>query len=112
MSKPFPEEERPRFALPLGVTFILVVVAAAATATFIDLDKPLSTATVWVFVPDLKPHPVVSPISTAIRSVLAVQAASAGHLCKTDHCAKSYLSFREVDCTFQPFEGPRRLCKK
>jgi hypothetical protein len=30
--------------------------------------------------------------------------------CNIDACAAAYQSFRASDCTYQPFEGPRRLC--
>lgn len=112
MSNHFGEDEGRGFALQLGLAFVLVVAAAAGTARFRDLARPLNTATVWVFVPDLKPLHLVIPIPAVVQSVLAVEPASTVPLCNTDDCAKSYLSFRAADCTFQPFEGPRRLCKK
>lgn len=30
--------------------------------------------------------------------------------CNIDRCTKAYKSFRASDCTYQPFEGERRLC--
>jgi hypothetical protein len=32
--------------------------------------------------------------------------------CKVDACTAAYRSFREADCTYQPSNGPRRLCTK
>ena len=32
--------------------------------------------------------------------------------CNIDTCAAAYRSFRVADCTFQPYEGPRRLCTR
>ncbi len=32
--------------------------------------------------------------------------------CDVVACAQAYRSFQESDCTWQPFEGPRRLCTK
>jgi hypothetical protein len=32
--------------------------------------------------------------------------------CDIDACANAYRSFRVSDCTFQPYEGPRRLCTR
>jgi hypothetical protein len=32
--------------------------------------------------------------------------------CNIDRCAKAYKSFRASDCTYQPFEGERRLCAR
>ncbi len=32
--------------------------------------------------------------------------------CSVSACATAYRSFRASDCTFQPFDGPRRLCTR
>jgi 1A family penicillin-binding protein len=32
--------------------------------------------------------------------------------CNFRACARAYRSFRPADCTFQPYDGPRRLCTK
>lgn len=32
--------------------------------------------------------------------------------CDVQSCASAYQSFRAADCTYQPFEGPRRICEK
>ncbi len=32
--------------------------------------------------------------------------------CDIDACAAAYRSFRESDCSWQPYEGPRRFCDK
>jgi len=32
--------------------------------------------------------------------------------CDVDACAAAYRSFTPEDCTYQPFDGPRRLCEK
>jgi penicillin-binding protein 1A len=34
------------------------------------------------------------------------------HSCNFRACARSYRSFRPDDCTYQPYQGPRRLCEK
>ncbi len=33
-------------------------------------------------------------------------------VCNFDACEEAYRSFRASDCTYQPFEGPRRLCER
>jgi hypothetical protein len=38
-------------------------------------------------------------------------AAAAPH-CNIAACSASYRSFRESDCTYQPYNGPRRLCTR
>ena len=32
--------------------------------------------------------------------------------CNVNACAAAYVSFNPSDCTYQPLDGPRRLCKK
>lgn len=32
--------------------------------------------------------------------------------CNADACAAAYGSFNPADCTYQPYDGPRRLCTK
>jgi len=32
--------------------------------------------------------------------------------CNVAACAQAYVSFNRADCTYQPLEGPRRLCTK
>jgi hypothetical protein len=35
----------------------------------------------------------------------------AANSCDVAACASAYRSFRESDCSYQPFDGPRRLCE-
>lgn len=35
-----------------------------------------------------------------------------GPQCNVSACADAYVSFSAADCTYQPFDGPRRLCEK
>lgn len=37
---------------------------------------------------------------------------TAAPLCDIAACEHAYRSFTPVDCTYQPFEGPRRLCTR
>jgi hypothetical protein len=36
----------------------------------------------------------------------------ASNKCDIDACKKTYFTFNPADCTYQPLEGPRRLCPK
>jgi hypothetical protein len=36
----------------------------------------------------------------------------ASNKCNIDTCKKTFLTFNPADCTYQPLEGPRRLCTK
>ncbi len=42
----------------------------------------------------------------------ALAAAEPPPKCDLRACAAAYVSFRASDCTYQPIEGPRRLCEK
>ena len=55
--------------------------------------------------------PAPAPVQTAATPPLqpAVQK-TAGH-CDVQACSSAYKSFRASDCTYQPFEGARRVCE-
>ena len=53
--------------------------------------------------------PVTPPPAQPAQPVAAETPAT--H-CNVDACAGAYRSFRAADCTWQPNEGPRRLCVK
>jgi hypothetical protein len=53
-----------------------------------------------------------APVQTARAKVAPAKAASAhANSCDVRGCASAYHSFRESDCTYQPFSGPRRVCE-
>ncbi len=49
---------------------------------------------------------------TATASAVSVQATPSNNRCDVQACSSAYQSFRASDCTYQPFEGPRRICEK
>ena len=49
------------------------------------------------------------PVAASAASASATT--SSGH-CDVQACSGAYQSFRASDCTYQPFEGPRRVCEK
>ena len=57
------------------------------------------------------PPPAVAAQPPAISNAAPAEKASvtAKLQCDVPACAGAFTSFRELDCTFQPFEGPRRL---
>jgi len=78
--------------------------AAAAAETSTPAPKPaVKTAEVS---PPTKDAPPAAP---AVVPTQAVAQQSAGH-CDVQACSSAYRSFRASDCTYQPFEGPRRAC--
>lgn len=42
----------------------------------------------------------------------ATAAADDSFVCNYEVCEEAYLSFRRSDCTYQPYEGPRRRCER
>ncbi len=59
--------------------------------------------------------PAAAPVAAATPTTPATPATSAAasppaNACNVAACAAAYRSFRESDCSYQPFEGPRRYC--
>lgn len=52
--------------------------------------------------------PAAAPAESTPTQAVAQQTAGR---CDVQACASAYRSFRESDCSYQPFEGPRRLCE-
>src|SRR6187397_2853804 len=40
------------------------------------------------------------------------EVAASNNRCDVQACGSAYKSFRAADCTYQPFDGPRRVCGK
>ena len=53
-----------------------------------------------------EPAPLVAP------EPVPVVAAAPAPLCDIRACERAYRSFTAADCTYQPSEGPRRLCTR
>ena len=53
-----------------------------------------------------------SPAGASGDAAAAAAPAQAPPQCDVDACTEAYASFRASDCTWQPYEGPRRLCTK
>lgn len=53
--------------------------------------------------------PAVAP--AAAPAPVASAAPPAANACNVEACAATFRSFRESDCSYQPFEGPRRICE-
>ncbi len=45
-------------------------------------------------------------------SAMPAQATMSNNRCDVQACSNAYQSFRASDCTYQPFEGARRVCEK
>ena len=47
---------------------------------------------------------------TVVASAARMRSAQAA--CNIAACSQAYISFTPADCTYQPLDGPRRLCTK
>lgn len=56
------------------------------------------------------PPPSEAPAATAATPVTS-STSQPPNACNIAACAAAYRSFRESDCTYQPFEGPRKYCE-
>jgi hypothetical protein len=57
--------------------------------------------------------PAAAPVKAAVAPTQPPPAeASAADHCDVAACETAYHSFRATDCTYQPTDGPRRLCSK
>lgn len=80
-----------------------VVQGIEATASGVN-DKTVSVKTIGVVREDaVASAPAAKPATEA-----AVTRST--NRCDARACASAYKSFREADCTYQPFEGPRQVC--
>ena len=88
--------------------FYCGVLLAAVTSVMLGLDwmpapmPPMPETKNLVFV--APPPPPAPPPQIAVEP--------APPKCDVRACASAYRSFTESDCTYQPSEGPRRLCTK
>jgi len=57
-------------------------------------------------------HPAPAPMNSPQRAPQEAVAAPSSNHCDVQACAGAYKSFRASDCTYQSFEGPRRVCTK
>ena len=80
--------------------------AAPAASPPAKLDEPQAKpAPAPVQTAKAEPAPAAQPGS----NVTPVSIAS-GNACDVSACSRAYRSFRESDCTYQPFSGPRQVC--
>lgn len=50
--------------------------------------------------------------TVAAQTSAPASATASDQRCNIDACASAYRSFTSSDCTYQPLQGPRRLCEK
>lgn len=57
-------------------------------------------------------EPSAAPNAATTSNMDAETTPQSNMQCNINACAAAYISFNPSDCTYQPLDGPRRLCKK
>jgi hypothetical protein len=87
--------------------------AVQAPATQRAAPAPTAPMGAPIVPPTLAPPDKPGLAATAAPAQAAVPAAAPAQVrCNIDACTAAYRSFRPADCTYQPVDGPRRLCTK
>jgi BA14K-like protein len=84
-----------------------VPVVEQSTSTIVNQDTTARLETTGA-----APHETTGAAVAGDQPALAAQpvAQQVPNGCDVDACAARYRSFRSSDCTYQPYEGPRRFC--
>lgn len=127
-------DDRPGAPLA-GVSAVAFLILAGATGTAFfavseGVFEPAPSASLYAFSPEAVAAPAPDlPANAAVgQAVPAAETAAPGldlvqtsalepeavesPMCDVQACASAYRSFRASDCSFQPFDGPRRLCTR
>ena len=100
-----------------GIAVFLALIAATVGA-FLAADagafKSAPTARIVVFLPqdDVAPGTLAETADPSFTSSTGNLSEAAVPACNYDACAQAFRSFRSSDCSFQPFDGPRRVCTR
>jgi BA14K-like protein len=100
-----------------GVAVFLVLIAATVGA-FLAADagafRSAPTARIAVFPSqdDVAHGTLTEAADPSFTSSTRNVSKAAVPACNYDACAQAFRSFRSSDCSFQPFEGPRRVCTR
>jgi hypothetical protein len=104
-------------APPKAADDTLAQKAAAAPPPACDVNACASAyftfrASDCTYQPSFGPRRLCTKGAPEAAEAQAVGTAPAVPGCHVRACAESYSSFNPQDCTYQPLEGPRQLCKK
>jgi hypothetical protein len=82
-----------------------------------DIRSPVPTGTNTAQAPERGSKPDKPDVTTSVGAArnagdTAEADQPASNKCNIDACKKAYFTFNLADCTYQPLEGPRRLCTK
>jgi hypothetical protein len=91
-----------------------------ATPAAVSTGAPAGTAPIVPAAPQAAPAPLPLPppitdgggTAPIVMPEFPRAAGTAAPKCNIEACRAAYRSFTDADCTYQPLEGPRRLCTK
>jgi hypothetical protein len=86
--------------------------APQSTAAATPPQRPAAETTGTVARDDDAKQQAAGATNVSHRAVQEMAAVQSGNRCDIQACAGAYKSFRASDCTYQSFEGPRRVCGK
>jgi len=109
----------PSYATPAAQTTTNAPSTAPATAGTVAMTAAVSgpktaASTVTKTAPEsvgAAAHAQASAEEAQAQPAATAAVSTANH-CAIDACAAAYRSFRASDCTYQPYDGGRRLCTK
>jgi len=86
--------------------------AAQSTAAATPPQRPAAETTGTVTHEDDARLQAAGATNVSHQAVQETAAAPSGNRCDIQACTDAYKSFRASDCTYQSYEGPRRVCGK
>ena len=108
------ESDGPRIVAvePSDGATVPVIEASEVTASSggVDLAEESVTRTLQAVDPDGDGRLDPDAVELLLREMLGE--GGDGPLCNVRACERAYRSFRESDCTYQPYSGPRKLCTR
>jgi hypothetical protein len=107
-----PIAPRSETAPPRNVAPTVTMVPPAPSASAVT-PAPLAPTTTGVTSTDFKREFTTdSKPATTVNAATVTPAFAANNKCDVAACSAAYQSFRASDCTFQPMEGPRKVCDR
>jgi hypothetical protein len=98
-----------------GVIFGMVAVLIMAGAAFLAHDllpqERTEAARAYLLQPGAAEELAVSEIDETTTSAISAAPGEAP-ACNIAACGQAYRSFDAADCTYQPFDGARRICTR
>ena len=103
-----------------SAVFLVAVCNIMFELNWTTATGPVTLATVPTFIAPFAPRQAVPFLDSVPADDAAAPAAApakpaapqVSNLCDQAACTEAYRSFRASDCTYQPNEGPRRLCTR